>query len=337
MLCAFCVRDNLGDERWEFAFLTAPSAQAGHHKPEQVFVCLHKVGWQLDDMNVHSNPSRFYGLILQLSTLNFVQPERSVYLPSTQPLKIGRLRMFTSDSFAAHLLDLPILANETLDAVDVSAVLLRYEDILLGRVRVVGEESEDAHWFATPESTTFPEDTIDDHDDGNDEGQPNVEDIPQDMDLMALLDDTSKKARPTKRARTGEAGKKPQSKSGPALEHADHKGEATSSHGDAILDDPLLNTFLEEDDIKALRRARDLCKNSEECFASEMAECFGETNDSEDDIVEVMQATDVPLRKLWTLDINCEYQACSMQHTHYLQVRELKINKNILHEVIYML
>lgn len=84
--------------------------------------------------------SPFAGLILDLQVLQYVEPEGSCHLPQ-QPELAGRLRMFTADQFAAFLLDLPVQRDANLDAVQVSAHVLTFKDVLPRRVMILGTDS----------------------------------------------------------------------------------------------------------------------------------------------------------------------------------------------------
>ena len=121
ILCAFEVYDSGGWCHVEYAFVTAASAQSGVHKPQQVFVCLEVV-----DKTEH----RFLGKVLKFSRLAYIEPEGSSYLPHRLD-KAGRIRMYTADRFASRLLGLPVLADETTDAVQVVVHFLEFQDLSL--------------------------------------------------------------------------------------------------------------------------------------------------------------------------------------------------------------
>ena len=73
---AFEVIDTLGYCRIEFAFITAMSAQSGTHRPDQVYVLAHVVSEP-----VAAPSTRFEGLVLELSTLEFFPPQTDVFPP----------------------------------------------------------------------------------------------------------------------------------------------------------------------------------------------------------------------------------------------------------------
>ncbi len=125
-LCAFEVFHTGDSSCFEFAFITAASSQSGTHRPEQVFCCLDPVAISRDV--IINGGFRFEGLTLALSTLMHVQPSEHEYFKA-QPVQSGRLRMYTSDLFAAHLLDLPIKEDPQLDAVHVVVHHLDFIDV----------------------------------------------------------------------------------------------------------------------------------------------------------------------------------------------------------------
>eukprot|EP00435_Cladocopium_sp_Y103_P058349 s191_g20.t1 len=257
ILCKFEVRDSGGDVFRQYVFLTSPSATSGTHKPEQVFVSLEPVDWDMqlqtyssDTLSVHA------GMILELQTLEFMQPPESCHFP-VQPEMSGRLRMWTSDQFAAYLLDLPIQVNSKRDPVEVTAYLMDYMDILPSRVVLTGKHENIPNLLAnsnfSPLSNVDGEESDQDPDsdagagteqDGNGNCEGNEE-----FDLLSLLEQSENSEPKPKRKKTKSSDKS-------KTESAE---SGSKDSGDIILDGPCLQTFLSSDDIAALKLARDHC------------------------------------------------------------------------------
>lgn len=256
VLCRFEVQDSSQEDFRLYAFLTAPSARSGTHQAQQVFVLLHPVDW--DFSVVEEGTSELAGLILELQTLTYVKPIGPSHLP-VQPEPTGRLRMFTSDQFAAYLLDLPIRVDSSRNAVQVSAQLICYQDILPGRVMVTGVQSSGLEMVATAESAPGQDDEEEpgsdsgggdgDDDGGGHRGSLNDDDAAAtpSIDLLSMLESQF----------VGEAAPKKPKRERKPKEQAESQPERS---GDAILDDPCLQTFLSKDDLKSLRSVHDLCK-----------------------------------------------------------------------------
>lgn len=281
ILCKFEVRDSGGDVFRQCTFLTSPSAQSGTHKPEQVFVSLVPVDWDMDCEGSYLGAAHA-GMILEFQTLAFVDPPASCHFP-IQPEMSGRLRMWTSDQFAAYLLDLPIQANSNRDPVEVKAYLMEFLDILPSRVMLTGKIDNIPNLLANPNisplSNPDREESDQDSDDAGgpaqDEdgmGQGNAE-----CDLLLLLEQSDNNDSKPKRKKT-----KPSDKSTKESTESSSKG-----YGDVILDDPCLRTFLSPDDIMALQVAREHCVTMNvdvNDWSSDLRGDFGESDGDEDEI-----------------------------------------------------
>lgn len=272
---AFEVIDNLGSHRFEFAFVTAMSAQSGTHKPDQVYVLAHICEEPL------ANPSvQFEGIILQLSTLQYHPPEKD-YLPA-QPITVGPLRQYDSDRYAAHLLDLPGLSQEECFPVRVDIHLLYYQDISLGRVKVLGVEPGVSALTCTPSSHEPVEhrqcDAIQDQ---NDDVQLPGSHVGggDDFDLLRLLDGEP----PLKKEKKTASNRKEKQLEPEQLDEIDDNDDF--SKGNSILGDPNLRAFLSEDDIISLREAQELCRKATvaESLEESRQELFGAPGDGDAD------------------------------------------------------
>lgn len=254
VLCAFEVIDSAGGRHVDYAFISAPSAQSGTHKPRQVFVCLDYKGVDLSNLEPDLGPraSLFRGLLLELSTSKYWQPQNTVYYPE-QPAKVGRLRMYMSDAFAAHLLDMPILVDEKLDAVEVSATVPLFQEILPGLVRILGVDNSMSSLLVKADHVMFGEQDANESDDLN---LPSVVGaaipISGEVDLLQLLEQqsgcqtrASDGKPPRKRTKTT----KPVQ---PPMPDDEQTPSNPKNRDDAVLDDPSLRAFLTEDDIEAV-------------------------------------------------------------------------------------
>ena len=267
VLCRFEVEDSSGENFRQYAFLTAPSARSGTHQAQQVFVLLGPVDW---DLSVYEKgTSELAGLVLELQTLAYVSPMGSSHLP-LQPELAGRLRMFTSDQFAAYLLDLPVRVDSSLDAVQVRAQLIYFQDILPRRVMVTGVGSTGCEMVATAESAPGndgeEEPESDNGGDGDGDGDHCHTDALNDdaapsTDLLSMLElELGVESAPKKRRKQRTTKK-------------EEKIEPERT-GDSILDDPCLQTFLSKDDLESLRSVRDLCKAHDLAGDSATWACF---------------------------------------------------------------
>jgi hypothetical protein len=111
------------------------------------------------------------GLILELETLAFHDNTGSSHFPS-QPQMSGRLRMLTSDQFAAFLLDLPIQIDQQREVVEVVAYVMEFQDILPSRVILTGKVDDIPNLIATAEKSPFS--IADDDDDDPDQEDPGL-------------------------------------------------------------------------------------------------------------------------------------------------------------------
>ena len=265
VLCRFEVLDGKGNTYRKYAFITAASARSGTNKPSQVFVCLEPTDWNLEVYEQSVNLP-FAGLIMDLQTLPYVEPQGSMRFP-VQPCREGRLRMFTADQFAAFLLDLPVVYDPALEAVQVTAHLMHFRDILPRRIMVIGYDENLPDMIATPESApAVAGDNSDSdgsggaasqHDQGNG-GQEHDETF----DLLSFLQgsETCETNPRPKRRKTTNKNQTAQHFSVHSNSNAtDPTDDSSKTVGDPILDDPCLRTFLSPQDIAALREARDVC------------------------------------------------------------------------------
>ena len=253
------VGDSLGGTSVEIAFLTAASSQAGSHKPDQVFVLCDILGRQGP---LERDP--FKGLLLELSTEEFFQPSGTIYFPS-MAAQTGRLRMYTADQFAHHLLDLgesESLGGENSRAVNVVIKLLTFtEDLYPKNLVVTGMEETD---FSTAEPADIAEwnpESEEQNGPGDDTVHPvNDADVGE-MDFTDLLmsygnpeDSTFSDPPPRKKTRTKPVPPVDSSGVDDALEEVKPPPEGS------LLDDPALAAFVDARDIADLQNAVNLCK-----------------------------------------------------------------------------
>ncbi|CAK9100915.1 Uncharacterized protein SCF082_LOCUS47201 [Durusdinium trenchii] len=97
--------------------------------------------------------------------------------------------MYMSDAFAAHLLDMPILVDEKLDAVEVSATVPLFQEILPGLVRILGVDNSMSSLLVKADHVMFGEQDANESDDLN---LPSVVGaaipISGEVDLLQLLE-----------------------------------------------------------------------------------------------------------------------------------------------------
>lgn len=254
---AYDVVDDSGVARYEFAFVTSLSSQSGIHKPDQVYVAARVV-----EETVSEPTELFEGLILELSTLEF-SPNQCDYLPQ-QPAQVGPLRQYSSDLYAARLLDLPGLYREGLKPVSVSLHSLRYEDISPSRVKVLGVHDDFSMVCSSASIEAFdlsanqadPEPDQLQHD-GD---QPLDVDGGPHCDFLAMLEDKKPANSARKRRRTTKQFPSDNPEETAKEDNVSSEGPETGS----ILDDPCIRTFLGGEDVLALFQAFDLCRAAEE-------------------------------------------------------------------------
>ncbi len=251
------------------------SAQSGTHKPDQVYVVARVIEHAPAEELV-----RFRGLVLELATLqHFNSPHE--YLPK-QPHAVGRLQQYSSDRYAAHLLDLPGLAQEGLEPTMVAIHPLIYEDISPSRVRICGIDHGATDLVCTPESgpegnsnteSNLPEGQQEQH--PSNFHQAAIPDVG--IDFLAQLEEVQP---PPKKAKKSTA--KPHVHQGDQISETD---STDVTKGDSILDDPSVRTFLSEDDISALLQAQDICKHASTaaCFDDLKAKTFAGNDSDESD------------------------------------------------------
>jgi hypothetical protein len=252
ILCRFEVMDTMGSLYLQYAFVTACSARSGTNQAQQVFVCLHPIDWDVELQNEMQNKSGLCDMVLDLQALTYFDFGDSGHFPR-QPTSAGRLRMFTSDQFAAFLLDLPVKIDSTLDAVQVTAHLIHYKDILPSRVVLIGANESFGAMIASPETSPAisGEGDQDEADDpADDQGEGGQGEESQEFDLLSYLEMTRASEPKPKRKKTQQGKKQETTKEC----NDDHK------RNDPILDDPSLSTFLSQHDIAALKSARDQCQ-----------------------------------------------------------------------------
>ncbi len=261
VLCRFEVRDTCGDDYRQYAFLTAPSSRSGTHPAQQVFVCLEPVDW---DLGIYDQgTSEFAGLVLQLQTLLYVKPDGSLHLP-LQPELSGRLRMFTSDQFAAYLLDLPVRVDPARDSTMVSAHVMHFQDILPSRVVITGVASSGLEMTATFDSA--PGDSPDPDDRGEDDtvlnhGDPIDHAEETHFDLLSMLEQQHVCSEDTKKRKGNNSSGSKKSAKWEAVSFLDEPTSVVT--GNPVLDDPCLQSFVSSESLHALRSAYDICKGHE--------------------------------------------------------------------------
>lgn len=247
--------------------MTAISARSGNHKPEQVYCLLHVLSTEEVDPSVE-----FVGLVLELSTKDYIDPTGTIYLPC-QPEKCGQLKMFTTDSFVEYLLDIPSKEDPAIQVVNFRLSVLNFEDFLPSIVKVVGTE------FALGEFTwdngqlvpSTDQNLCGDHIcDGEDavglSSASNADTLcaqtagdtmdqgnrTMDLDLLSILEsDCGVSEPPPKRPRK----RKEQSKA----DTVEKKPEIEPSASSSLLDDPSLGSFLDDSDIAAFKHVESLC------------------------------------------------------------------------------
>lgn len=242
--------------------MTAVSAQAGSHRADQVFVACDIVG-----RTERSETSPFIGLLLELSTEAHVVPSSTKYFPE-MPDQVGRLRMYTADMYAAHLLGLSESLDSDIHAVNVVIQLLTFEeDLYPKRLRITGVEDST---FSTEEALSVVE--VENNAEGVEEAMPVLGDQSVDtgdIDFTVLLSCHDEKptcssekpiasARPRKKAKqTGSN----QVDDSDVLEFQDDM-QSPPPEG-SLLDDPSLVAFMELSDIVNLRQAVNVCKDAD--------------------------------------------------------------------------
>ena len=246
------------------AFLTAASAQAGSHKPDQVFVVCEITGRH---PGTALDPCPFTGLLLTLATEEYVNPAGTSYFPQMQ-IPCGRLRMYTADDFAEHLLSRPESLGSDCRAVDVNIYLLRFVDGgLPSQLQVLGTEDQT---FSTEEVTN--EQLQDDDNHVNPVLEPSDHHIPLppaldnsadtgDIDFTDFLMSAqgSSASRPNKRAKTSKA----RETKGPVDVDASAGMENQHPSSEAsLLDDSELFAFLDNQDILEMKRAVEICDDA---------------------------------------------------------------------------
>jgi hypothetical protein len=82
-----------------FAFVTAPSAQSGHHKPDRVYTLLR---YSDDDIACVASP--FQGLLLTLDVLPAVAPVLMPIAPFDRGCSTGAFRMLVAEELVEHIL-----------------------------------------------------------------------------------------------------------------------------------------------------------------------------------------------------------------------------------------
>lgn len=252
--CRFQVLDSVGEVFQQYAFLTAASAQSGTHRPQQVFVCLEQVDWDFDYCSgIEEDDSASAGLVLDLQALPFIQPQGSTLFPP-QPELAGRLRMFTSDQFAAFLLDLPVSVDAGRDSKEVKADIMHFKDILPRRVMITGVNNDITGLIATPESAPV----IGNEPQNREPDQHPAQEPEPVFDLMSMLDTSNTRGEPPSKRRRNQTS----SKNKPAATDVNMESipeSVDTQYGDPILDDPCLKTFLSPQDLSHLKAARDEC------------------------------------------------------------------------------
>ncbi|CAE7192429.1 unnamed protein product [Symbiodinium sp. CCMP2456] len=288
LLCAFTVIDAAKRNIVrEYAWVTAPSARSGVHKPDQVFVCADDVtssfGSARDRPAAVANA--FAGLRLMLSTVPYVECKRE-WLPSTgdagQP--VGRLRMYTTDAFAFYLLGLLTSPEDLTPRTPGEVVVdrLAFEDEQAAEPGgAIGVDDGDASLPAVGEGDA-------------DNSAADSADI---FDFMSFLGDPNKatttfasrsppgaKRRKTETGR-GRAGKgKPADNINPDAQHEFEEQPAHETDFLDILDDPELRSVLDDNAIQALRQAAAMCHHvhrPEEVLQAAHAQHSLESDDDE--------------------------------------------------------
>ena len=256
------VGDSHGRTSVAIAFLTAASAQAGSHKPDQVFVCCDILGRQGP---LEEDP--FKGLLLELSLEEYFQPSATAYFPHMQT-QSGRLRMYTADQFARHLLDLgesEVFGDENSRAASVVIKLLTFqEDLYPKNLLVTGMEDVE---FSTAEPADVveleserepgPGNNVVHPLNGSDGGEIDFTDLLMsygNSEFSSGKSATCSDHPPRKKARTKPVPEVDSSGGGDALDEVKPPPESS------LLDDPALAAFVDASDIADLQNAVKLCK-----------------------------------------------------------------------------
>ena len=291
LLCRFEVKDNKGGVYRQYAFITAPSSKSGVHKAEQVFVCLQPVGWDFEIAHGSRNAS-MAGIVLDLETLPFIDTHGSNHFPE-QPELSGRLRMFTSDQFAAFLLDLPVKVDPSLDSVQVTTFLMEYKDVLPRRVVITGVDDSLTDLIATSYSAPTLSDDNDPDAEGDDSGtggDGQTEDV---FDLLSLLESSCTEPEAKRQKRVQKGGKRKTNEKADAPDASSTEVQV----GDPVLDDPCLAAFLSPDDFEALKAARDICLKSTSLAdpqAWDPSDLHFSSDESDDEVAEASTIEAIP-------------------------------------------
>ena len=243
--------------------MTAVSAQSGTHKPEQVF-CLAHVA---DDQDVEEDdPLR--GLLLQLSTWEYIEPAGSIYLP-LQPERFGTLKMYTTDSFAEYLLDMPATTDPSHEPLEIHISVLLFEDLLPSVVKITGTDlavgdlkSADSALVRAADQDVLR--------DGGDDVNVGVDVVgvsssssnagcdhdhshepAQELDLMSFLESDQGVFEPPK---------KRQRKKTQTIQKSDDQDVENEKGKNGLVLDSCLASFLEPHEIEAFRDIQNLCR-----------------------------------------------------------------------------
>ena len=172
------------------------------------------------------------------------------------------MRQYDSDSYAAHLLDLPKLAHDGCEPVRVEIHVLKYRDITPGRVELLGIDQGVLTLVSTSSNDSDNQENHDvnppipDQSNSADEGNDSETDTG--FDLLQLLEEGNEASKGPKRARTTRTKKNNST--------ADQVGSDSGDEidcVDSILKDPAVRTFLSADQIKAMRDAQEMCRMAE--------------------------------------------------------------------------
>jgi len=238
--------------------MTAPSAQSGIHKPQEVF-CLLNVALEGDE----DDPDPFCGLILELATSAYITPQGSLYLP-VQANKVGALKMFATDEFVEHLLDLPTVSDPSNYADEINVGLLKFEDILPSVVKVLGIDFDVGTLVAKSHEDTDM-DALGDDDDDEDVGElplgdgraaeSNSDFNTMEVDLLSLLEGSCC-GKPNK----GPAKKRQKKKEQNPDDMDRENNELTPDcQPESLLNDPCLRTLLSPEDLAVFQDVEQFC------------------------------------------------------------------------------
>ena len=270
---AFEIWDDTESCRLEFASLTAPSAQSGIHKPSQVYVC-----WDLVESpgsNLTISDEQYSGMVLSLSQLPFIEPADTIYFTYTA-LPTGRPRMYDTESFAVHLLDLGLDDADSRKPVKVEVRFLEYEDIHPGKVKITGIEHVSGQIWAGQHSSSLEqpsdgqalEDGCDEdggghgHGSSSCDGTSNVFGDDGTVDMVSFLDlcveSMPRPGKKRKKQRPSTHAAEAQLTEASASDHKHSKGT-----NDCLdLEDPSLLAFLDETEIAELKSIQGICERT---------------------------------------------------------------------------